>query len=528
MSSLFVKEGEGGKEFAGADGERYPYFADPALRQRLDLLHHLIEYADLLLVVKGPYGSGKSALLDQLIGSAKEHWFLCRVNATPLTTRDQFLSQVANQLVPGGSDSGETLETAIVERLNSLQISNRVVVLVIDDAHALAAPVLDLIVKLHEHSGAAGKLLRVILFAESSLDESLQSPALRPLERKITHTLDLPPFAREQSRAFLEHLLASMQSNIPLPLPDETVNDAHEKSKGLPGQLVAFAQHLVQAEPQHHEARKPESISSAYSFASQKLWLGGLVILLVFVALIYQDEINSLFEPDPARLVQADGAGKVELPLPKQPSEERIRVERPKPVVPGKLPLVETGTEASRPDDQDRAPPVEHGSDGPGKEGGVVAESSSEAAGKIESGSVSTVTQPGGPEVPFPKKDPAPVTPVIQPASPQAVSPDPATQATRGQEWLLAQPKERFTLQFFGVRERSALDEFVRDNKLFDKVSVLETQHQGSPWYVLLYGSYADRDTAEKARTQLAKRYRQIKPWPRTFGSVQEQLQKNN
>lgn len=130
------------------------YFADPALRQRLDLLGHLTEYADLLLLIQGEAGVGKTALLEELLTGAGGDWAVCRISATPLTTRDQFLAEVAKQFrLDAGALGGENILGALQVRLQAVHTSGQLALLAVDDAHALAVPVLDEIAQLHGLSG---------------------------------------------------------------------------------------------------------------------------------------------------------------------------------------------------------------------------------------------------------------------------------------------------------------------------------------------------------------------------------------
>ncbi len=501
-----------------------PYFADPSLRQRLDLLQHLVEYADLLLVVKGPHGAGKSALLEQLLLAAREEWVVCQIDATPLTTRDQFLTLIAQQInldLPHASF--EQLERALVEQLEILQRNGRITLLVVDDAHALAAPVLDLIVKLYGASGSGGKLLRVLLFAEAGLEETIQSPALKPLEQSITHTLDVPPFALEQTRAFLEHLLTSWGSSIQLPLAEEFVVDAHQKSEGLPGRLISATAELMEAEPQEAMESKPDTPGKRH-FGQPQHWAAVALILVVLAALVFQDEINSLFETDEPLLVRADRPGRVDLPLPSKAPEERAEVKRSTPPPVGKLPVVESKSEPeSAPEVTQPAATAEDSVTErvipeTGPDDVVKQEPQAELKQAVPPGVAESAETPTAQATPGPVKQKAEKS-----GSVESVRSTPPT-GIRGHTWIRAQPKEYFTLQLFGVREKSALFEFVADHKLTDKVSILETEFKGAPWFVLLHGSYPNRVAAEKERDRLSQSIRRVKPWPRTFLSVQEQL----
>lgn len=487
-----------------------PYFSDPALKQRLDLLQHLSEYADLLLLVKGRYGVGKSALLARLLERARDHWMACVIVANPLTTRDQLLTQFGNQLGLDLRGIGiEELQAVIEERLTALQRAGRVVLLIIDDAHALAAPVLDLILHLFELKGESGKLVRVLMFTEPSLDETLQSPALRSLRQQVTHTLDVPPLTEDQTKSFLEHYISATGRSDVLPLTAATIDRAYAESGGIPGVLLSLADTLEHApEPLVERASKPRFSRFFRSPALRALGVAGLVVVLM-VALLFQDEINELFNPAGDAQVPVDRPGTVPLALP-DPSGKAPPVagNGPEAVI-GRLPQVETPVVSQPP-----APPVAE----------------------------PTPVMPEPRETEAPAKTGAdPVAPAASvatspPAAGESRAPEPESPAPPGagetppalldHAWLSSRTPDHYTLQLLGVRDATALYGFVRENHLENKAAYLQTLHRGEAWHVLLYGDYKDRDAAVRAREQLVRQLRGVQPWPRTFASVQEQLKR--
>ena len=48
--------------------------------------------------------------------------------------------------------------------------------------------------------------------------------------------------------------------------------------------------------------------------------------------------------------------------------------------------------------------------------------------------------------------------------------------------------------------------------------------HQGQPLYVLTYGSFSSRDAAQAAVKTLPAKLQAGKPWPRTLGSIQQEM----
>jgi septal ring-binding cell division protein DamX len=90
-----------------------------------------------------------------------------------------------------------------------------------------------------------------------------------------------------------------------------------------------------------------------------------------------------------------------------------------------------------------------------------------------------------------------------------------------GKNWILAQPKEHFTLQLAVFSSTGAARKYITDTPLPGSVALapLGTDKRGQ--YVVLAGSYPTRSEAEKAKA----RYSKLKPWVRQFLDIRAVLQ---
>tara|TARA_Y100001963_G_scaffold146217_1_gene220868 strand:+ start:141 stop:440 length:300 start_codon:yes stop_codon:yes gene_type:complete len=88
--------------------------------------------------------------------------------------------------------------------------------------------------------------------------------------------------------------------------------------------------------------------------------------------------------------------------------------------------------------------------------------------------------------------------------------------------WYAQQPASRYALQVVGSRSESNIQALAREGgseyRYFKKI------HQGQPLYVLTYGSFATRDAAQAAVKTLPAKLQAGKPWPRTLGSIQQEM----
>ena len=111
------------------------------------------------------------------------------------------------------------------------------------------------------------------------------------------------------------------------------------------------------------------------------------------------------------------------------------------------------------------------------------------------------------------------IAPEPEPAKPER-EPVVVAAPTVGDAWLSSREPARYTLQMVGGRERNSLERFIRRNGIKPPYAIFERDLEGSPWYSLVAGDYADRDAAVAARVQLPRRLQNSGVWPRTFESI--------
>ena len=120
----------------------------------------------------------------------------------------------------------------------------------------------------------------------------------------------------------------------------------------------------------------------------------------------------------------------------------------------------------------------------------------------------------------------ASVSPRVQPkqvAAAKASAPAKRSGTVRddlGKRWILAQPKQHFTLQLAIFSSLGAAEKFRSSNPLPDGVAIAPLGRDKSGQFVVLSGSYPTRTAADQAKA----RHRKLKPWVRPFRDVQAAL----
>ncbi|QNH06193.1 SPOR domain-containing protein [Pseudomonas sp. B11D7D] len=483
----------------------FPAQRKPVLGQ----LHHLARYSQLLLAVVGPEGSGKTLLRQALVASTNKQAVQSVVVAQGVTGSEALLRQVAQGLSIAQADV-----RSILAQVGQLALTGQEVYLLIDDADQLDDVALKNLLVLAA-GGDEGRP-HVFLFAEQELLARLEALAGG---EECYHAIELQPYGEDETREYLAQRLQGAGQDIDL-LAEEQIEDIHARSQGWPGAINQEARELLveQMLAQRSAGRGPGG-----GFALPKKHLLALAVVLVGVAAAW-------FMQGRESTSSAPVASNTSLPL--QSS----------------APAVEAEESAQAPAAENRAPAIEFaGASQPlplplvGESQAVIRQPLAEAAGEEldsfeppASPEPSTVTAPTAPIAAAPAPAPAPA-PAKQPesAAPKSVTPSPApaakpapapaaTPSAASGSWYAQQSASRYALQVVGSRSEANIQALVREGgseyRYFKKV------HQGQPLYVLTYGSFASRDAAQAAVKTLPAKLQAGKPWPRTLGSIQQEM----
>jgi len=217
-------------------------YLDAERHQRLEMLTHLTQYSNLLLIVTGERGIGKTSLMQRFYANADESWYLCEVNANTMMDADSMLVDIAGGFGLNGLPNDPSMVQEIVfEHLKALQHDDLVPILLIDDAHELPKDALETLFYFADIEAAQGHLLRIILFCEPQIDIMLESPSIRPLRERITHTLEINPFDEDQTAEFIKHRMAVAGFEGTSPFTPKVINKIHKISRGIPSHICELA-----------------------------------------------------------------------------------------------------------------------------------------------------------------------------------------------------------------------------------------------------------------------------------------------
>ncbi|MCU7904359.1 MAG: AAA family ATPase [Candidatus Thiodiazotropha sp. (ex Epidulcina cf. delphinae)] len=548
--------------------DAYEYFSTVELGARLDLIRHLIENSELVPLVRGPSGIGKTLFASRLQQLAPENWSLCHFSADPTMQPERLLAYLARCC--GLPDIAGDLLQRLVDRFEALRRRGRTPVLLVDDAQMLPPTSLITLLRLFERQMDGVRLISIVLFADEQIDLLLATPQLQVMSPQAVQVIDLPAMTRQEASLFMAYLLKSEGLAEKWALNGTRLSRIYKETNGNPGLLATAILNAVgQDEPRQR----------SFFSGDRKPWLAGGIplLLLILLLLVFQDPINSLFETEGDAVTDQNGEKLVESssevialdpsadsqtdagsePAPRLSMDEQEIAPHEAAAVPSiELSLVDsppaekdaaTGIQPAQAPEPDAEPTLEAGdvmlpaaiagrvdesiqieslplagdestvmADGEGQDSSPPV---SQAGAGLEQGSTPDMFSAGGGEM-------TEQAPALSAAVSEEVVAASATVKTgsreRASDWVLSQPQGRYTLQLIAVENIDSLQSFIEESGLKGEVHTFKTERKGAPWYALLWGDFPDQASAQQAIGSLPPAVRKEGVWARSFASLQQ------
>lgn len=172
------------------------FFAGANRGATLEALIYAITHDEGIVKVSGEVGSGKTMLCRMLLEKLPrtvETVYL----ANPSLARGEILHAIADELgAPLPESKSHQLLNALQACLIDKYASGHLVVVMIDEAHAMPPETLEEIRLLSNLETNRHKLLHIVLFGQPELDQRLGEKNMRQLKERITHNFALEPLHR--------------------------------------------------------------------------------------------------------------------------------------------------------------------------------------------------------------------------------------------------------------------------------------------------------------------------------------------
>ncbi len=491
----------------------FPAQRKPVLGQ----LHHLARYSQLLLVVTGPEGSGKTLLRQALVASTnKQSVQSVVVSARGAGDAAGILRQVAQTLNAARADVG-----AILAQVVQLALTGQEVYLLVDDAEQLDESALAALLALA--AGAPEGRPHVFLFGEPSMIAGLEQ--LSAGEERF-HVIELQPYTEEETREYLAQRLEGAGAGIEL-FNAQQLSAIHESSEGWPGVINQVARDaMIEVMIASRSAVKRPSMGFKMP-KKHVMAIAAVVVVAVAAAVMIPGRGKS---PSPSTEEQTQ-LGQAAPKSGSGPSVDFAGSSQPMP-----LPLVGQSQPVMRGPLAEAAGGIYEGDDGgaPAVDGGVsqpptVTTTAPPVGVPAGPAPVAAPRPAPAPAVATAKPAPAPVTkPVATPTpAPKPVvkpveKPVAGTKPAPGASWYTSQPTGNYVVQVVGTSSEASAQNVVKE--LGGESRYFKKTLNGKPFFVVTYGNFPSHAAATAAIKNLPAKTQAGKPWPRTVASVQQEL----
>ncbi|MDE1461774.1 ATPase, T2SS/T4P/T4SS family [Spartinivicinus poritis] len=521
-----------------------PFFWSGAERGRaVEQISHLVNFSQLLLLVTGPTGSGKTTILQQAHQNLQKQCRCCFITVTPMMNASQLFSQLWKTLVDQTQPVSVKTPEALLFAVRDVLLVEQPAVVFIDDALLLDVDALRLLVALSFKSHDQSLPVHFIISGNEALEKKLQQSS-QLSHADLLYTIHLHQLTLEETTDYLHHYLKATTTGETRELTTTDLDKIHKQAEGNFSKLNMLVDEVL--------ARKMDtSEPTKLGLPKGHLYAIGIVASTLLILLL----VNSLFFPEIPEQTQpkVESSNKtttIEVLL----WDEEVAVE--KPVLPVVEPDLGVNSTESLPSQSAN-----------NEAGSTVITIESPIADSSEKQPVALVEKPEKPLIDKPEitKKAEPVsqqkqsdtvvvstTPTQKPAvnkptvklevekpQPKVKESKPVVKAPAkvakkkpptffaDESWYLKRPKSSYVLQVLGVSSSRGAKAFISQHRTAGNLKYFRTRYKGKPWYVVTIGLYPNRDSAQTASRQLPPKLRQQKPWARSIASVQADIRKN-
>ena len=212
-------------------------FPTPKHNEALAILYYGVERRKGFIVMTGEVGTGKTLIVRCLLELLNRQNITYAYIFNSRLSPEDFLRYIAADLgiAAKGKTKGELLldlSSYLVTRYQKKLTT----VLVIDEAHHLAADVLEEVRLLTNLETADQKLLQILLVGQPELEIKLDSHGLRQLKQRIALRSHLDPLTREETAGYIQRRMriAGANSHASSVFSNEAISAIHRHSRGIP------------------------------------------------------------------------------------------------------------------------------------------------------------------------------------------------------------------------------------------------------------------------------------------------------
>lgn len=192
-----------------------------------------------LVLFSGPVGTGKTTLLNGLLSilgrSFSQLSLPTAFIVNPRLSAEEFLETLLFEFeIPRNFNTKPARLAALQSMLFSTAREGGTCLLIVDEAHLMAADALEEIRLLMNTDSYHEKLLQVVLCAQPELVERLRLPEIQALHQRIAVRAALRELSASETRIYVTERLRIAGLEGPVPFTSSAIQKIHEYTGGVP------------------------------------------------------------------------------------------------------------------------------------------------------------------------------------------------------------------------------------------------------------------------------------------------------
>jgi putative secretion ATPase (PEP-CTERM system associated) len=203
-------------------------------QEALSYLRYGIEGHAGFVVITGEIGSGKTTMLQSLLGRLDRNITVARLVNTMLDPRELLDAIMLDFGMDPTGMSKPVLLQKLAEFLLQQRQAGKLTLLVIDEAQNLSLPALEEIRMLSNLETEKSKLIQIIMIGQPELREKLGLPQLTQLRQRITVSYHLQPLDADETENYVNHRLKRAAIGPAVEFPRDVTDLIHRRSRGVP------------------------------------------------------------------------------------------------------------------------------------------------------------------------------------------------------------------------------------------------------------------------------------------------------
>lgn len=223
--------------FVGQGG----FFSTAERVEVLDQIEHWCDFGAGIIVLEGPKGVGKTALLKELIRRCDDGALISQLDGPVLAGLDQMLMLLAAEL---GAEliEGQTSGAMLGHLRKHVKSASRPMFVFVDQAHNLDDRALLALMGLLQGQQPGESNLNIITFAEPGLADRLRKFDVADV---IVNHKELNPLNESELSSYIHQQLASVDYDGPELFSDMELKELFKASKGIPAELDVLVQNIL-------------------------------------------------------------------------------------------------------------------------------------------------------------------------------------------------------------------------------------------------------------------------------------------